>query len=60
MCGRDFHLKLYHLVITWLPCVSLIFIFFLLLQRWRDGQQTAEFVVPKCSVSFKDHRSNMN
>ena len=60
MCGPDFHFKLYPSVIMWLPFVSLIFIFFLLLQRWPDGQPTAEFVVPRCSVSVKDHRSNMN
>ena len=46
MCGRDFHFKLDHLVITSLPRASLIFIFFPLLQRWRDGQPTPQFVVP--------------
>ena len=60
MCAPDCHFKLYHVVITWLPCVSLKYIFFLLLQWWLDGQPTAEFVVPWCSFSFKAHRSNMN
>ena len=59
MCAPDFHFELCNLVVTWLPCVSLIHIFFFLLQPWPDGRPTAEFVVPRCSVSFKDHRSNM-
>ena len=38
MCAPDFHFKLYQLVVTWLPCVSVIYIFSFSLQRWLDGQ----------------------
>ena len=60
MFAPEFQFKSYHLVVTGLTCVSPIYIFFFLLLRWSDGQPTTKFDVPRCLVSFKDHRSNMN
>ena len=44
MCGSDF--DLYHSVMTWLPCVSLIFIYFFLSKTWLHGELTGEYIAP--------------